>query len=107
MKALGLGLHFPIVRLDCQLASPESDVGHELLVDGLDCSADWNISFFRLQPSTLWCTFIGSPRGAGLWAPKGSLLERCRGVCHEVTLEDLIPRERLEEWRRVCSMAEN
>jgi len=67
IKAVGLGLSFPIRRLECSVL----DVGEgfvsrmgkegeeeELMMDGYSM-ADWKLRFFGLPPSYLWCTAVG------------------------------------------------
>jgi len=67
IKGVGLGLSFPIRRLECSVLDVGEDfvtrVGREgeeeeLMMDGYSMS-DWKLRFFSLPPSYLWCTAVG------------------------------------------------
>lgn len=113
VKAIGMGLHFPLSRIDCAPGPLEGEEGHELQVDGLDTAGDWRISFFRLAPSYLWCTIIEQeaagtaaggvmPAAAAPQRRRPSVKQTCRSTFHVVSLEDLLPHDRREEWENLC-----
>lgn len=68
IKALGLGLSFPIHRLECNVVDVGADMAglphaaragmDELMMDGYGMP-DWKLRFFFLPPSYLWCSAVG------------------------------------------------
>jgi phosphopantetheinyl transferase len=94
VKALGLGLSFPIRRVECPVVdvdrlapnnssssgsgSSSSEMGlDEIMMDGY-ALADWHLEFTRLEPGGhyLWCTATGPPQPL----PQGSIsISSCGG----------------------------
>ncbi|TFJ85737.1 hypothetical protein NSK_003241 [Nannochloropsis salina CCMP1776] len=83
VKAIGVGLSFPVRRLECSVVDVGADltgmeadgVEEELMMDGY-IMTDWRLRLVSLPPSYLWCTAVG-PKPTAHHLPSPDNVRHC------------------------------